>query len=467
MGKIKEEPPLITRGKKVQKFLVDSALFKAKELLTEYCEHNMNSISYAGFIFQHIMNNVLEIPNIQIWVEDDYLTNSTQMCLMEVARHPYTYTVQPADYSVPNDNKHFGNNVMGSVSDAIYYGRALAEYTNIIHRLLGYYPTHTVEIEDFSFAMINVWERARAVLLRGVPEHQKRFFTHHLLNQFIMSLAYDKDDYPPNIKLAFYDCIGTQTQCVMWNYNTFKDRFNPGCDFKCHVSYDAYDGFIFDILGPIRSIKSVRGNCALPTIEFRQASNITKEEFKNVQGIMSDKVLRNAKALKEMFLTAMTGDMELLKEVVKVQTNSEKTRARIGRIAEKYETFLLRDMTNDFGFPANNIKQIERKGGVFTTYEHNIDLLKYGKNFSEVILNMKDFEREYPSMSEQQFSEVYLMAQTINMVRRSFVKNFKRDDWDLVVRIIPNGEFTFNTVVEELNKQLHSQYMDNFVTRIG
>ena len=106
-----------------------------------------------------------------------------------------------------------------------------------------------------------------------------------------------------------------------------------------------------------------------------------------------------------------------------------------------------------------------KRGISFTEYKYSYDILPSGKVFSEVILNMNEFHRVFPTATQKQFVDVYNMAQTINSCRRSFANRFERDDWDLLVTI--NGDCTkYLKTLNEVTEKLCSDNMDNYKVRL-
>ena len=139
---------MVNEGK-LQKVLVDSAKRKIREYLKEYCLETFNSEQYFNYVMENIRTGVLTIPNPQIWVEDNYITNSTTFSLLNVAKEPYSFSQQPASYQIPIDEKNFGENMMGEVTDGVFFSRYVAECLTVLKKIEEFYPTHTIEVHDF------------------------------------------------------------------------------------------------------------------------------------------------------------------------------------------------------------------------------------------------------------------------------------------------------------------------------
>ena len=76
---------------KLQKVLVDSANRRIQSVLHDYCVKTFNSEKYYSYVNTNLETKVIEIPNPQMWIEDDYITNSTTFSLLNVAKEPYTF----------------------------------------------------------------------------------------------------------------------------------------------------------------------------------------------------------------------------------------------------------------------------------------------------------------------------------------------------------------------------------------
>ena len=111
---------------------------------------------------------------------------------------------------------------------------------------------------------------------------------------------------------------------------------------------------------------------------------------------------------------------------------------------------------------------MKKRGINFVNYNFQVNLTPYNKVLSEVIINMDEFRKQYPSCTEQQFKEVYLMAQAINSCKREMKSSFKkRKNWALCVKV-ESGEkpFEFTELLDKLTTELRSEQMDNFITRV-
>ena len=152
----------MNRKEKIQKILVDSANNEISNILKKYCKEQFNSEQYYLYMKENLDNKVIEIPNPQLWVEDGYLTNSTVLSMMDIARNPYTYCLQPCNYDIPVDEKNFGENRMGEVTDSVFYERYLGECVTIFKNLESYYPTHEIEVHDFSYMLYTLWKKTNS-----------------------------------------------------------------------------------------------------------------------------------------------------------------------------------------------------------------------------------------------------------------------------------------------------------------
>lgn len=451
--------------KALQKVLVSSAQKKTDEILRNYCIDAFSSEQYYDYIKDNLNTKVLEIPNVQLWVSpDSYLTNSTTLSMMTIAEEPYTYIQQLCVYDLPIDEPNFGEGKTGATKDHIFYHRYLAECIRVFQELLSYYPTHTVEVHDYSYMMYVLWCRTTETLLAKVEPRFKRFFTANMFNQFITTLTHPKNEDGPNINLIVYDAIGTATQCADVKYRYFRERFRRGFSPVTWFSDEHYREFLRDLIAPLRSARALQKDFKFWNMEFREADNFSEEIYNNMQGLLRGQYRSMNKILYTAFAemtrgVPMSDILELLKgkvdeETYKLITNYIKICAR--------STF-----THKYNFEPKILKHFENKQIPFTKYNYTLNLLPPHKVFSEVIINMDELRKEYPSCTEQQFSEVYLSAQAINSCRRTFVKKYTREDWSLCVKIVTGkSDFEFTDTVEKLNTKLISEQMDNFTARI-
>lgn len=449
--------------KKLQKVLVESANNKIETILKNYCYKKYNSLDYFNLIKENLRLGVIEIPNPQIWVEDEYITNSTNFSLMNIAKEPRTFCQQPVNYDIPVDEPNFGENRMGATRSLIFYERYLAECENIIRLIESFYPTHTIEVPDFGFALCTLWIKTTFSLMKKVKPHYKKFFTHRMINQFITSLAYNASDETPNIKFVTYDAFGLMSQGVEWKYQEFKNRFNNDASFITLCTHDVYQDFMNDFLAPLRSLKSIRKGFLLPNIEFREVEKLDNNTYKLLQGLLSGQMDSMNPILHSAFNMLVNGEsinkvLKILKDKIPPETY-KRIKTHISNNADRT------DLIYKYNFLEKNIKAMENKGVTFAKYDKNIPLLPPTDIFSEVILNMDKFKEQYPSQSEQQFIEVYLMAQTINACRRTFVKKYLRKNWNLCVKMNGNAIPFLNTL-QEVNEKLISEELDNFIALI-
>lgn len=450
---------------KLQKVLVDSANRKIQETLQQYCKKVYHSDQYYLYMKENLDTNVIEIPNPQIWVsKDSYLTNSTVFSMLNIAKEPYTYCQQLCKYEIPVDEPNFGEGELGEVKDFIFYHRYLAECIKVFNELNSFYPTHMVEVHDFSYMLYTLWVKTNMSLLRKVPEHYKHFFTRGMINQFLTSLTSLKVEENPNIKFIMYDPIGLATQCAQIKYNCFKSRFN--CEFSPIAGFTDrdYRAFMKDIINPLRSVKALQKDFKYWNIEFREVTEFNEKIYHDLQGLFEGQRGSLNKILYTAFTELVNGSpietvLEILKDVVEDSTYNS-----ICRYLEEYRNT---EFTYKYEFNPRALENMKKRSIAFTQYEYSLNLLPPYKVFSEVIINMDEFRKQYPSCTEQLFSEVYLMAQAINSCRRTFVKKYKREDWGLCVKII-SGEkpFEFTKLVEDLTTKLCSEQMDNFTVRI-
>lgn len=449
----------------VQKYLVDRANNEIHNILKSYCRERFHSLDYYEVIKDMLDKKVIEIPNPQIWVDDSYFTNSTTFSLMQVAKKPYTYATIPVDYSVPNDNPHFAEDAMDSTTAPAFYDRYLAELTNLFHLLREYYPTHRINVYDFGLALFTVWESATTQLLAEVKPKYKRFFTHHMLNQFITALSYPVGDINPNINLILYDEIGLLTQSVNWRKNGFWTRFKPAPQFNTTCKHEWYTGFMYDLMGPMRSMKAILKPYRLPDIEIREVKEFDLTSFHALQWLCECQRRTNSLAVYDAFTElAVNNDVEGARRIMEVYGEGQRT-SRLNAFIRNCKKEKM-----DFryaGLEEKNKKVMDRRGIIFTEYDFTMDLLPEGRIFSEVMINMDNFRREFPSRALQNFREVYLMAEAINSARRTFIKKFPRPEWVLCTKInVGSEDFEFADVAQQLNEQIKSDSGDNFITTI-
>ena len=461
--------------REVQAFLVTSANRRISKIIEEFSQKEYGNKEYADEINKLINANVIEIPNPQIWVEDEYFTNSTKFSLTHMAKFPWSYSARPTSYSIPVDNPHFGEKVMDSKKDVIFYDRALAEWTNMFHKLFRYYPTHTIEVPDFSHALLTFWAKSNWELLDKVEEHHKRFFTHKLINQFISSLLYkENENIEPNVTFVFYDVIGLQTQSMLWNLDRFEERFMPPASFITGCDYGTYQGLWKDFISPLRSLAAMGSGVKVPHVDFRHTTDIPDDRFREMQSLISIFNKVNTKRFSVMFKNILKGDSleEVLKELDELNTTTPRhTKKALKNKKENEET----EYTQEFVLEDKNISVMERRGCTFSSYNYSIDLLPDCKIFSEVIINMEKFYQLFPAATEKQFIDVYNMAQAVNAARRSFATKYTdRNDWQLLVRIkdghIANTSRAKDgiikmTCIDEVTDKLRSDNMDNYTVR--
>ena len=142
-------------------------------------------------------------------------------------------------------------------------------------------------------------------------------------------------------------------------------------------------------------------------------------------------------------------------------------------IAKRYIDMILEDDKDKViqvkhAFKEKNVALMKKRGINFVNYNFQVNLTPYNKVLSEVIINMDEFRKQYPSCTEQQFREVYLMAQAINSCKRDMKSSFKkRKNWALCVKV-ESGEkpFEFAELLDKLTTELRSEQMDNFITRV-
>lgn len=450
---------------KLQKVLVDSANKKVKEYLKEYCLETFNSEQYFDYVMENIRTGVLTIPNPQIWVEDDYITNSTTFSLLNVAKEPYSFSQQPANYQIPIDEKNFGENMMGEVTDGVFFSRYIAECLTVLKKIEEFYPTHTIEVHDFLFALYTLWNRANEVLLRKVPDHYKKFFTHHLINPFITSLVCPKGGYVPNIKLIMYDCIGIIAQCSQRKFEAFNNRFKASYELISICTYEMYEKFIEEVIAPMRSMKTITKDFRYWDMEYREVAEFDETAFHNIQALMLGQKGSMNKAT-HIALELLASGTPLKKVMAMLKEKLSKgTYNVISRLLEndKDKVFSVKH-----AFKEKNVELMKKRGINFVNYNFQVNLTPYNKVLSEVIINMDEFRKQYPSCTEQQFKEVYLMAQAINSCKREMKSSFKkRKNWALCVKV-ESGEkpFEFTELLDKLTTELRSEQMDNFITRV-
>lgn len=457
---------LLREEKLIQKTLVAKANREIALGLQQFCNEKYGTEEYYNVIKTLLDNKVLEIPNPQIYVEDGYFSNATTLSIHNMALAPCTYTAQALDINIPKEEPNFPEGKMAKVPSIIYYERYLAECTKLLHDLKGYYPTHEIEISDFMLAVYTLWSKAHNTLLKGVVEHYKEFFTAKMINQLYTSFSYEKGvEEAPNIKFICYDPVGLMVQAATWKKWSFQDRFASKVPLVTLVSYDAYNQFMNEFLMPMRSQRSLKKEYNFWNTEFRSVTEFNNDYYKEAQAI----ILAQGASMHYIWYDALkmvfegkkaTEVAEIIKDKVTIDDynwihkNYEKTKDRT-------------DITYKYEFLDRNVKLMERRGTVFTKYNFNYNLLPPANIFSEVIINMDEFRKQFPSGDAQKFSEVYLMAHTINQAKRSFAKKYVRPDWNLAVKVISGSkEFEYTDVMEDMNTTLRSDEMDNFIGRI-
>lgn len=449
----------------VQKYLVDRANHEIDNILKSYCTERFRSIAYYEVIKDMLDKKVLEIPNPQIWVDDSYFTNSTTFSLMQVAKKPFTYATVPVNYSIPNDNPNFADDAMDSTTAPAFYDRYLAEITNLFHMLREYYPTHTINVYDFGLALFCVWESATTQLLAEVKPKYKRFFTHHMLNQFITALSYPVKGLNPNIKLILYDEIGLLTQSVNWRKDGFWTRFKPAAQFNTTCKHEWYTGFMYDFVAPLRSLKAILKPYRLPDIEIREVKEFDLNSFYALQWLCDCQRRTNSLAVYDAFVElAMNNDVEGARRIMEAYKENQRA-TRLNTFIKKSEKAKINFRYEEF--TDRNRKVMDRRGIKFAQYDFTMDLLPEGRIFSEVIINMDNFRREFPSRAVQNFKEIYLMAEAINSARRTFIKKYPRPEWALCTKINVGSEpFEFVELAQQLNEQNSSTLNDIFITKV-
>ena len=450
---------------KLQKVLVDSANRRVEEYLSKYCVDTYNSSQYFSYMKENLSTKVLEVPNPQIWVEDDYITNSTTFSLLNIAKEPYSFSQQPASYQIPVDEKNFGKNMMGEVTDGVFFSRYIAECITVLNKINQFYPTHQIEVHDFSFALYTLWNRTNMMLLKRVPDHYKKFFTHHMINPFMTSLVCKREGYLPNIKLIIYDSIGTIAQCSQRKAEAFSNRFRNSYDLISICDYDMYEAFIEELIAPLRSRKTINKYFRYWDMEYRAVKKFNETSYHNIQALMEGQ----AGSMNKITHTAleMLADNTPISKVLKVLKSSVSTHT-YNSICNHLEMNKEKTFSYKHEFKEKNVKLMAERGVSFVNYDFNVNLLPHARVLSEVIINMDEFRKQYPSCTEQQFTEIYLMAQAINSCKRNMKSSFKkRRGWALCVKIITGEKpFEFTELVENLTTKLRSEQMDNFITRI-
>ena len=450
---------------KLQKVLVDSAKREVHRELEKYCENIYNSPQYYTYIKENLDTKVIEIPNPQMWVEDDYITNSTTFSLLNIAKEPYSFSQQPANYQIPVDEKNFGENMMGEVTDGVFFSRYVSECLNVLKKINEFYPTHQIEVHDFSFALYTLWNRTNMMLLKRVPDHYKKFFTHHLINPFITSLICPRDGYLPNIKLIIYDSIGTMAQCSQRKSEAFSNRFKNNYDLISICTHDMYGKFIEEIIAPLRSRKTINKYFRYWDMEYRTVDKFSEESYRNIQALMGGQ----AGSMNKITHTAleMLANDTPMSEVLEV-LKSSLTRQTYNSICNHLELNKDKEFSYIHNIPQKTVDMMKSRGVNFVNYKFNVNLIPCNKVLSEVIINMDQFRKQYPSCTEQQFTEIYLMAQAINSCKREMGTNFKkRNNWALCVKIVTGKKpFEFTELVDKLTTKLRSEQMDNFIVRI-
>lgn len=455
---------------KIQKYLVDSANREIKEKLKKYCQKEIKSLSYYDAISKNLDTGVIRVPNPQIWVCDDYVTNSTTFSMMNLARDPFSYKALTVSQVVPRDEENFGENMMGATSEPIFYERYLADCSNILHKIASYYPTDTIEVHDFGLAMFTFWVKSTYSLLRGVQDHHKKFFTQRMFNQFIHSLVYDKNEPAPNINLYLYDVVGTIAQCSYWKKTTFINRFKPNSSFATVCSYDSYEAYFTDILTALRSARALLSAYSLFPITYFEVRGFDNEVFKNINNIMCGTINSTNERIYDAI--QMLWKNIPMKEVMKFLKKELSEKSYTSVKSHTKENADRDYITYQKEFRENNLKIMRNKGVEFKSYGLNPDedlptLLPPATILSEVVVDMDAFRREYPSCSEKQFIDVYLMAHTINSCKRTFAKNYKREDWDLCVKVISGSKkFEFEKALQETTTKIRSDEMENYIARI-
>lgn len=451
--------------KKIQKVLVDSANKQIKDILSEYLTKKYKSKAYYTYTQENLDNKVLEIPNPQMWCEDGYITNSTILSLLNIAKEPYSFAQQPVDYDVPVDEPNFGENKMGEVTDGVFYSRYVAEILTVFKELEKLYPTHTIEVHDFSLAVFTLWIRANTSLLKKVPKHYKKFFTHHLINPLITALVAPKEGYVPDVKLIVYDALGLMIQCMQRKCECYRNRFKSSYDLLAVLDSHEYDEFIEEFIAPLRSKKTITKNFQYYPMEFREIDDFDRLSFHNLQALM-----QGQKASLHPFLRTA---FKLLAEGENIDTVLEMLHNAVTESVYKCIcSFKRKNDEEEYNFKheflPKNIEMMKKRGINFVNYKFNMDLLPPYKILSEVIINMDEFRKQYPSCTEQQFTDIYLMAQAINSCKRTFAKKYeKRNKWNLCVKIVSGSKpFEFTELVENLTTKLRSEQLDNFIVRI-
>jgi len=450
--------------KKLQKILVDSANNKISELLKDFCIKEYNSEDYYKYLKENMDAGVIEIPNPQIWVEDDFITNSTVLSLMNLAKEPYSFKQQTVTYDIPADEKNFNEGDTARINDSVFYTRFVAECLTVLKKLDEFYPTHTVTVHDFLFTLFVLWKKATFGLLKRVPEHFKKFFTHHMLNTFMTSLVCPKSELPPNIKLIMYDVVGIMCQCSQRKFEAYTNRFKTNHPIIATCEYSDYEKFIEEIIAPLRSVKAVSADFRYWDMEYREVARFSTDKFCCMEALMRGQIMDMNKATHEaLFLIGDGKDMKYVLKFLKPKL-TEDTYEWIRKCYKEKET------CEEFKhqFLDKNVKKMEDRGVVFKKYKFSPNLLPNARVISEVIINMDKFREQYPSCTEQQFTEVYLMAQTINNCKRGMGTSYKnRQDWALCINVREGSkDFEFTDLAQELTDKARSEKMDNYILRI-
>jgi hypothetical protein len=270
---------------------------------------------------------------------------------------------------------------------------------------------------------------------------------------------------PPNIKLIVYDALGLMCQCAQRKNDAYANRFKTSYDLLAVCDSHEYDEFIEEIISPLRSKKALIKDFRYWDMEFRQVKEFDNLAFHNLQCLM-----QGGKASLHPFLfTAfkLLAEGENVDKVIKMMegTVADNVHRSISNYRRKNDD---EEYNYRHEFLPKNVEQMKKRGISFVNYEFNMNLLPPYKILSEVIINMDEFRKQYPSCTEQQFTDIYLMAQDINSCKRGFSKKYpKRKKWELCVKIVSGSKpFEFEELVNKLTLKLRSDMLDNFIVRI-
>lgn len=427
--------------KKNQKILEEQVQAEFNNALKRYCEKQFGSAEYYQLIHRNLDKGVLAKTNENCWTDSFPYACSPYIKATELIRSPVSFQILPNDTSIPPIT------------------RSLADLSLIIKRL-QLVNAQKVIVADFGLFLY--------ILFASTSEPHK--VIQNAVRQFLYSISSASELNNTEVELIMQDSLAMFNTLKEWNIHEHSQRMRR-YPFYTEWSFDRIAEMYSLVCPTFKDFRTNQNEFNPPHITFKASEFLTKFD-RFLLTLYFNKYGDSRTALKD-------------EELFKVINSRDKYQAHA--FAEKY--FEYKDLRKlylvgrkrtrccdevPFKDPVISVWRSHlRHKSTLCTYER-YDPFERGAIFKEIFANtVLDFyklEEECKTVTKQKIKEIYLMAQTINQVRKL---NYSEDPRTMfmslnvdVINAPPDRVEEIREVLASATENLKSTYMDEFTFTI-